>query len=711
MPSSGSSTGDYGVGAIPLIPSGSYYPGGAQGCSGGTCTSLPQTDATGVFTITGDYTCTEGQQVYALATGGNPGLGGTVNNQYIALIAALGACPSTGTLAGNVPFVNINEVTTVATVWALQQFMAAPAPGNYLAPSIGAPSGPAGGYGGSGVQSAVQGMVNAFNMVPNLVDISLGSSNPPKNSWATPEYAKIYTIADILAYCVNTDPISSTNCATLMNDATPASSTIAADTIQAAWYMAQNPMNNISALFAHATATPPFPGLSAAPKDWTVAVGLQPLTSSSATALQSPIAIAFDTYGNGWITSNGAYNTTGPVVVAQPNLAEVAPDGRIITQPITSYTASGGLTTTATQGATHTLTESTSSGGPKGVAVDLGNNAWIGNTFETSSGSPAAQTVVKVTGSLAAGQAAGGTTSGYFTYTQPYNLAVDGSNNVFVATSSKPFGVFANSGSTLTSGTTISAYPEFLAVDTNPAGPFVWVVTRQACQISSINYGAIFQFPANTTATQTSKSPITTSTVDCTSATNPITPNDTFAAAVNNPLGIAVDANNNLWVVNDGSSGANASTVTYLVVSKTDGSIPNTSAGSITTAANFGGVNLGYTVAVDGANHAWIANGTGAVIPVLSASADGVNPPVITSLAGTTGYTTGAANGGGTTASPILRNSRGLGIDLSGNVWMMNNTNTGGTVINYVTVLVGQAAPVITPMALAVKAGKIGQRP
>src|SRR5579884_243345 len=49
------------------------------------------TDANGNFSISGDYTCTPGQQVYLYALGGNPG-GGT--NSHAGLMAALGNCPA-----------------------------------------------------------------------------------------------------------------------------------------------------------------------------------------------------------------------------------------------------------------------------------------------------------------------------------------------------------------------------------------------------------------------------------------------------------------------------------------------------------------------------------------------------------------------------------------------------------------------------------------
>ncbi|MES2391950.1 MAG: hypothetical protein V4555_09935, partial [Acidobacteriota bacterium] len=73
------------------------------------------TDSGGFFSVTGDYTCTSGQQVYLVASGGDAGAG---ENPAIKLLAPLGQCGASGTLAGTVPNVVINEVTTVAMGYA-----------------------------------------------------------------------------------------------------------------------------------------------------------------------------------------------------------------------------------------------------------------------------------------------------------------------------------------------------------------------------------------------------------------------------------------------------------------------------------------------------------------------------------------------------------------------------------------------------------------
>jgi len=110
-------TGGYGTNATSLISStapnafedddGNYY---------------VVTDSNGNFALGGDYTCTEGTQVYMVAVGGNPGLTGSVNNTAIVQMAGLAQCPAAGNLAAQVPYLVINEVTTVAFAYAMGGF-------------------------------------------------------------------------------------------------------------------------------------------------------------------------------------------------------------------------------------------------------------------------------------------------------------------------------------------------------------------------------------------------------------------------------------------------------------------------------------------------------------------------------------------------------------------------------------------------------------
>ena len=762
MPSSGGSTGGYGQGASALISTGSmstgssnnYFPGGASGCTylaGNTnnCTALPQTDGNGNFTISGDYVCpATASQVYLVVTGGNPGVGGTVSNEYIALMTGLGTCAAGATLSPTM-FVSVNEVTTVATVWALQQFMGSPtgvAASAYksqggsttgVGVNIGAPSGPAGGYGGSGVQTAVYGMQNAFLMINNLTNIGVGSSGTGStgaatNSWATPWADKINIIADVLAYCVNSDPASSggtgsSNCGTLMTDATPSgASSTAADTIQAAWYMAQNPTNNVSTLLGLASSSAPFVS-TLAPSDWAIFVGLSPQFSAGGNAVSTPYDGAFDEYGHLWLTN---LSTTA---LATPFASELAGDGSVLAGPFGNVANSSGMGaafatasiyTASTAGdnvacsttATHNLTYSSAAGGPKGIAVDLTNVIWVTNQDEAACGTSGAlkstYTMMRIQGASGTGAAL---TSGYFIPGSAYGgIAVDGANDTFVATD----GTAANSrtdeypnGAGFTGGiSTDAGSPSSVVIDTstNGTGPNVWTVGQKSCTSSA--YGQLYQEPISNVASATGTYTYQDST--CTSSNGTAGTVVDLNATINTPLVAAVDARNNLWMTNSGSLSTN---ITYLAPTS-GGVLDTTSTTSVTSASSIGGVATAAAVAVDGNNEAWLstsgATGTAQqyYFPVLSAT---TGSPITIALAaplngnGNTGLGFAVPN----TASPFPKTPKNMAIDASGNVWFFNSSGTTSTPYNWVSVLVGQAAPVIPPMALQVKANMIGQKP
>jgi len=279
------SGGGYGQGAIPLITG-----------------TLPTTDSNGYFTITGQYTApTAPSLFYIVASGGSPGSGNPVNPN-ITLVSAIGGCTATVGLPSSL-FININEITTMGTILALQQFIAAPAAGNLHAPAIGAPA------------TAYNALQNAFESFQNLASISSGAIVTPASNWATTSSngLRINTLADILVHCVNSDPASTSNCSTLFSDASPFDATYPAlDTTQAGWYIAQNPTNNIPALFALIPANPPFVALSAAPADFTVSV------ATAAAACQSPITLA--TAANFEILAGSTVTSTGGTVVSDGNL-------------------------------------------------------------------------------------------------------------------------------------------------------------------------------------------------------------------------------------------------------------------------------------------------------------------------------------------------------------------------------------------------------
>lgn len=773
--------GGYGLGATPLIPVGSYSPGGVSGCTGATCTTLPTTDSNGAFTLTGDYTCpATASQIYIVAKGGNPGLGGTTTNPNLAMMAALGTCPANSTFIPNVSFIDMNEVTTVSAVWALQQFMAAPTATNVGAPSIGAPgtsysnklTAP------TTVQSGVIGLTNAFTTARVLADTSTGVSPNTNYPYATPESTKINTLANILAACVNTAGGTAGDgsaCGNLFSSATPAvlpaGASAPADTIQAAWYLAQNPL-----LVGNGT-TPPYslmsgagapfqPSLASAPNDWTIAINYAPTYNNGGTTtfgVAAPFSVAIDAYGNAWFANNGGL--AGASALASG--VELGADGSVITAPVASFTPCAtsscgaySLFTTAPATGAHTIKT------PKAVAVDLTNNAWIANSADAIAiaAVPSGGAVAVLNGSTGTGLAGLGGSSGstgyYVNYT-PTGLAIDGSNNVFVssgtttsvgatllgARSVAKLGAAGGTGFTYSNETTTTAPNStpggqaLLAIDTNNnigAGGMVWALNFDVCKIAG-NYaaitpwGTINEFLASNLSSPNGSEMVSSysaATVGAGSTTNCGSTSDyvgqVFSAGMANPFGIAIDRNNGAYISDVLTSSLGFDGLTYITApTSSTGVTPSSysvvdgsgSAGSSTVAPTAGTtLHKAGAVAVDGNNRVWIANQS--ANSVVEASFSGGTFTFLTPGAGGSGGV-GFVHPASITGTGAA-NSTGIAIDPSGNVWVTNTstsvtyTNQQGTtnnIGNSATVIVGAAAPVVTPLSLAITNNVLGTKP
>jgi streptogramin lyase len=288
--------------------------------------STVTTNSSGQFAITGTYSCTSATQVYIVATGGSAGSG---TNSALSLMAALGPCSSLTQSS----FININELTTIAAVYALSPYMT-----DYA--HIGATG------------SNPSGLVNAFKTTNLLVDSGLGTPPTPPAGMTLPA-TRLNTLADILAACVNTTGASSTGCTSLFT------ATGASETIGAGLAIAKNAGSaNLTALYSLAVPASPFvPTLTAQPSDFTLAVNY------TGPELASPYGIAIDASGNAWVTNEAGFS-----VVKAPS-----PTQSFAT---TTY-SSGGLLA------------------PRGISIDRTGNIWIANTAGnnivelTSAGSPA----------------------------------------------------------------------------------------------------------------------------------------------------------------------------------------------------------------------------------------------------------------------------------------------------------------------------------
>jgi hypothetical protein len=269
------------------------------------------TDANGKFIVPSNtYSCSPGQQVYLYAVNGDsidePGTISSQNmNSAIGLMALLGECGASNSLPTVHADVEINEVTTVAAAYALAGF----------ATDATDISSPASGLGYLGIQNAVK---NAAL----LADINIGDIPQSEPSGVTVPSAMIYTIADILAACVNGQNSLSGNCPTLMADETY-NSTVPSDTASAAINMAHQPGAHVADLYPTAAADAVFQPYinSAAPNDFAIGIGY------SDGGLRAPTAVAVDASGNAWVTDTASDGSSGEVIILGPQGSALTPTG------------------------------------------------------------------------------------------------------------------------------------------------------------------------------------------------------------------------------------------------------------------------------------------------------------------------------------------------------------------------------------------------
>lgn len=247
-------------------------------------TGTVTTNATGNFTLP-TFTCpTPGSLVYITATGGNPGLVAGTDNTAITLMSALGACSA---VTSATPIV-INELTTVASIFALQPFMTSPIA-----------------IGSSSTDAAL--LATDFATVNELVDVTKGTTPGPAlpaNESVT--VAMLNTLADALAACDATAggvAGDSSACGNLFTAATPpiqgasaspeikslglraftharaANNSVSPEvtnppptnTASATLNIAGNPENNVPAVSAVASPTGPYqPLVPSVPPAWNV---------------------------------------------------------------------------------------------------------------------------------------------------------------------------------------------------------------------------------------------------------------------------------------------------------------------------------------------------------------------------------------------------------------------------------------------------------
>jgi len=444
------------------------------------------TDANGNFSITSDYSCATGytqsgatstalsgsQPVYLYAVGGNPGAG---VNSAAGFLASLGPC--SGLSASTTVF--MNEVTTIAMAYAVAGFATD-------ATHISS----------SNTALALTGISNAFANTTNLVNLLTGAAlaTTPGGNGTVPQ-AELYTLANILAICVNSSGPTTTQCGGTGGLLTTATSTgvsggtVPTDTATAAIYIAQNPGANVSTLYMLPNGTYAFGGgLSTAPNDFTVRLAYS--GNFSSTNGNQPHSVAIDASGNAWYVGSSYMCTTCNA------LFEFSPLGAV-----SSFGVSAGDTPFSS---------------PVAVAVDVNSsNVLVANSMGTT------VTDFNVSSS---------TTSPIYTsgISKPVDVAVDGSGNIWVANNGAKniLKLTAGTGAVLATATGNGlSSPIAMAIEPGASGN-VWVANSGASNASVFtNAGAPFAAPA--------------------------VPGGTFAP---DPASIAIDSNGYAWVATQGNA-------------------------------------------------------------------------------------------------------------------------------------------------------------
>lgn len=544
------------AGLLPVIgASVQVYAAGSAG-NGSTPTALLSaplvTDANGAFSVPATFTCPYSNSVlYAVASGGKAGANGAVN-AGIVLAAVLGECNS---IAGT-PSFTLNEATTVATAWAMEQFMSAGG-------KIGASA-----TNGDGIALAAATAANLVNMGTGTVP---GASFP---ATGTAPLAKMNSVANLLNACVVSSGPASSAC-TQLYSATANLSGTPSNTLDAVMNLAKQPGTNVGTLYTMSAAASAYaPALTAAPSDWTLFV------TYTGGGMNNPSAVAIDSTGKVWVANYlnvaSLFSNTGapvfPAGITGDNLdnsyggAVDVNDDAWITNEQSPGGLNGGLGTMTLLNGTGASPATYSAGGldfPLAVAFDTSGVAWVVDygdshlTLLSNSGTPLSGTsgytsnqfvfpVAVATDSECNGYLAnqesntitkviadGSSFTSFAVGQGPSGLAVDGSNNVWSANYyGNSVGLLSAQGSVV-SGTGFTGggldHPQGIAVD--GAGN-VWVANYRGPSLSELA-GASATSPGQALSPAAGWAP----------------ESDLLEA-----FGLAIDASGNVWVTSLGSN-------------------------------------------------------------------------------------------------------------------------------------------------------------
>jgi hypothetical protein len=576
--------------------------GGQQGVSGSTIqlytvgatgngsaatpmlTEAVTTDAGGSFSISNAYTCGDSgasNQVYIVATGGNPGQTSGTDNKALVMVAALGPCSNLSTT----PNIFINELTTVAAAWALAPFTAS-------AGSIGASP------------SNAAGIENAFLDAGLLANTINGTPATLPSNLAI-ETGKLNALADAIAGCVNSD--GTTACSPLFTAATVGSST-PTDTFTAALNIVKHPGQNVMAVYkAIGTYVPFATTLTQAPNDWTMSLTV------TGGGLDMPTALGIDSQNNIWVA-----NQDGPLSAfnAQGN-------------PLSSTGFGGGNGATIAE--------------VYGLAIDTSDNIWVTNTNGGFGAGSVTKFLGATSGSIGSVPQPSGYADVSIQY--PYAIAADTSGDLYIANSGTSSATVYNGSGGLVSpalgaNSNLNDAPNAIAVDSTngfwlSGDEMVAHISSTGTLLSNTtccgqSYGIATDASGNLWIADylggSDRDGAVAEVVTAGSGSTSVPISGSTVGGINHPAGVAVDAGQNVWFTNfiDRS------------ISEIAGSaapIPGTAISPTTGVYGPGGYGLDgslvkpFTILPDRSGNLWVSNeGTPALTMFFGLAAPTVTP-------------------------------------------------------------------------------------
>jgi hypothetical protein len=458
------------------------------------------------------------------------------------VLGAVGAGPAPADIV-------VNERTTVATAYALAQFIAGPR------------------IGGKAV-----GFQNAAAMAQNLANPATGAvgqvlASAP-NGDETETLGSFNSLANMVAACVASPPA----CSALFALATPPRGPAPADTLRALADIARHPATSVEAvagLFALSKLAPapyqPARPADSPPAAWTLALRF----AGDGVTMDGPGNLAIGGDGSVWVTDNYVYSPDPDAVVCGGTLLlRFTPAGQYV--PGSPYT-NGGL-----------------DGAGYGITFDPAGNVWVGNFGFASPAcaTPPGHNTVSKFGPDGTPANATGFTQGSIDW--PQGTVSDRKGNIWIA----------NCGNGV-----ITKYPEG---DPTRALEFVADAACGTQPECARPFDIAFNRNGWAFVTLNERNSVAILRPDGTPARGaPLG----GAGLFDRPLGIAADSLGNMWVANSAALRMACPTGVLNPVG-TNGSITMIHRDGRSTRGPFrgGGLTIAWGIAVDGDDNVWVAN-------------------------------------------------------------------------------------------------------